>query len=483
MSAPESRWLLRSAGWLVPAPARAGWLRQQEAELWYAELSARRAGNSDRAIRAALAIRAGASFSDALWQRFDRERVKEQMRDAVRTPQFCVVILTLLFLLVAFASGGLARTRRILAGAQFGHGDRVVTICIQELLVGRRQGVAPAAIRKWRAEAKSLEQLAAYAFSQPWYQNGFLLHRGPAPASLAHAQVTPEFFRVLGVQPARGRVFDTGDSGACADCLVVTQRLRRQLLGTNAPVVGQTIDYDGRRWRIIGELPEDFWFVTEKLGGVSLMDPATAQGRLVALGLLRPNVTVDAAETELRNIARLSTIEAASLSDRLRGPLRTFGFGSLILLAAAAAVTIGGVLRRKSHWRFWAFFFAKTGSAIAVVLLVAIDYGGAGQLSITGGNQPSEPVAFWLWVVGSVLCIWWAIADQKMRCRVCLRRFVMPVRIGSPDRVLFEHESTEMVCPGGHGTLYVEGMTETFRQEGRWTKLDESWHDLFAGKP
>jgi hypothetical protein len=475
MPARECQWLVRCAGLLVPGAARASWLRRRDSDLWFRELEARRAGKSDARIRAALIARAGASFGDALWQRVDREFVAR----SVRTPQFCLLALLLLLISITVASDGLARTRRIVRGAAFGNGERVVSMCIQEVFMGRRLGVTPAAVRKWYGESRTLEKLGAYVFTQPWYANGFLLHRGPAPARLAHAQVTPEFFNILGVKPARGKFFDESE---CADCLVITQRLKRQLLHTSDSVVGRTIDYDGARWRVIGELPDDFWFMTQKLGGVSLIDTAAARGRVVGLGLLRAGLSVEAAESELRRIVRLPTLEVAALSVRLQEPLRTFVGGSLVLVAIVALVSAAAVIRRRSEWRFWAFFFAKTALATTAVLLVAIDYGGAGQLSITGGNQPGEPVAFWMWIVGTVLCLWWSITDQKMRCRTCQSRFVMPVRIGSPDRVLFEHEATEMVCPKGHGTLFVDGMTETFRQEGRWTKLDESWKDFFVEK-
>jgi hypothetical protein len=478
----ECRWLLGLAGLIVPSDARASWRRRHEAELWYRELETRRAGKSDTRIRAAVAASACASFADAWWQRFDRERLRAALSLGVRSPRFCLIALALLLVCITAASDGLTRTRRILKGAGFANGDRVVAVCIQELLMGRRQGVTPAAVQKWREQARSLEQIASYTFSAPWYTTGFLLHRGPAPARLPHALVSPEFFSVLGVQALRGRLFTSSDAGGCGDCIVVTQHLKRELLRTSEAVVGRTVDYEGRRWRIIGELPEDFWFMTQKLGGITLMDAAAAKERVVGLGLLRRGVPVESAEAELRQVARLPVIEVVALSHRLRAPLGTFGLGSVLLLALVALASGAGIVRTRSAWRFWSFFFAKTALAATAVLLFAIDYGGAGQLSITGGNRPNEPVAFWIWITGTVLCVWWSIADQKMRCRNCQRRLVLPVRIGSNDRVLFEHESLEMVCPGGHGTLYVEGVTETFRQEGRWTKLDESWHDLFVEK-
>jgi hypothetical protein len=463
----ESRWLLRVASWVVPRVSRAGWLERWDSELWYRELEARRAGRSDRAIRVRVANSAAAAFPDALWQRFDRER----LTSGLRSPQFCLGVLALLLVLITITTGGLERTRRIIAGPEFS--GRVITAYVQELLVGRQQGLTPAALEKLRKQAKSFDALAAYVFPRPWYAEGFLAHRGPAPSRMPLLMVTPEFFRVLGVR----------DYPLCKDCLVVTKHFKRELLRTTEPVSGRTVDHEGRRWRITGELPADFWFLTPTLGGVTLMDDAAARGRMIGLGLLRPEVSVESAEAELRRILRLPQVNVSSVASQLRAPLRSIGTGSAGLLLLLAIVTLVSVVRRRAMWRFWTFLFVKTALAVLAVLLITIEYAGAGKLSVTGGNQPNEPVAFWLWVVGTMLCIWWSIADQKMRCRICERRFVMPVRIGSPDRVLFEHESTELVCPGGHGTLYVEGMTETFRQEGRWTKLDDSWKDLFADKP
>ena len=46
----------------------------------------------------------------------------------------------------------------------------------------------------------------------------------------------------------------------------------------------------------------------------------------------------------------------------------------------------------------------------------------------------------------------WSLADQQRRCPVCLRRLVLPVRIGSWASV-FEPVTTEWICEAGHGSL------------------------------
>jgi hypothetical protein len=64
--------------------------------------------------------------------------------------------------------------------------------------------------------------------------------------------------------------------------------------------------------------------------------------------------------------------------------------------------------------------------------------------------------------------ILWGLADQHHRCPVCLRRLVMPVRIGSWSSV-FEPVSTEWLCDTGHGLLSMSE-TETGRPDC-WTTL------------
>ncbi len=109
-----------------------------------------------------------------------------------------------------------------------------------------------------------------------------------------------------------------------------------------------------------------------------------------------------------------------------------------------------------------------------------MEFTGVGSLTnVAVRTVGSELFAGWLWVAGTILFVWWALIDQRKRCRMCQRRLVLPVRVGPTDRVLFDHEGTELLCPAGHGMLYVEGASETFLHGEEWRRLDDSWKDLF----
>ena len=37
-----------------------------------------------------------------------------------------------------------------------------------------------------------------------------------------------------------------------------------------------------------------------------------------------------------------------------------------------------------------------------------------------------------------------------------------------------------MVCPQGHGILYLPDSPANWMDQGRWSTLDDSWQELFA---
>jgi hypothetical protein len=72
------------------------------------------------------------------------------------------------------------------------------------------------------------------------------------------------------------------------------------------------------------------------------------------------------------------------------------------------------------------------------------------------------------------------IWDQRYRCRTCLRRLRMPVQKGSWTHVLFGRPQTEYICPYGHGTLQVEELQITGRQEPDWQPHEDMWKELYS---
>jgi hypothetical protein len=88
-------------------------------------------------------------------------------------------------------------------------------------------------------------------------------------------------------------------------------------------------------------------------------------------------------------------------------------------------------------------------------------------------------VSTWLFVMGSTSALAWSMADQRQRCRVCLKRLGMAAHVGCTGCLLLDWAGTELVCVEGHGMLHVPEMVACWQDPDRWTSLDETWQGLF----
>jgi hypothetical protein len=84
---------------------------------------------------------------------------------------------------------------------------------------------------------------------------------------------------------------------------------------------------------------------------------------------------------------------------------------------------------------------------------------------------------YWLFAAG---LLWLVVLDQKYRCRTCLRRLRMPVHTGSWTHVLFGAPKTEYICLYGHGTLKVDELQITGRQNPDWEPHEDIWKELYS---
>ena len=131
-------------------------------------------------------------------------------------------------------------------------------------------------------------------------------------------------------------------------------------------------------------------------------------------------------------------------------------------LATSLIVALGRTSLRGHGWRYFTFFLVKTASLVAITLLLWIEGGPALRgripnetLRVLGGGL----VLALVFIGTTCWAMLWSLADQQHRCSVCLRRLVMPVRIGSCASV-FEPQTIEWLCEDGHGTFY-ESEAET----------------------
>jgi len=159
---------------------------------------------------------------------------------------------------------------------------------------------------------------------------------------------------------------------------------------------------------------------------------------------LRPDLTKKEAETELGLILRdagmndwESIMEITGVAARVRSFLWSFalGLGLAILIISAELAFADAVveslgrrrssrLRRGCCWR-WCCCAGSSSRAPP-------RYHAGGTDSLT------EPLSTWLFMLGSMAFLVWSIADQRRRCRVCLRRLGMAAQVGCPGCLLLE---------------------------------------------
>jgi hypothetical protein len=136
--------------------------------------------------------------------------------------------------------------------------------------------------------------------------------------------------------------------------------------------------------------------------------------------------------------------------------------------------------------KYWSYLLAK----LIVVVAIACGLQWALVHYYTRHNaHPSTPRVrqdmvftfgtLGVWLVGAGL-LSLALWDQRRRCRTCLRRLIMPLKTGSWGHiVLLGRPTTEMICPFGHGTLYIEELQLVGHQYRDWHAHDgDIWKEL-----
>ena len=206
-------------------------------------------------------------------------------------------------------------------------------------------------------QSHTLESAAVY------YLREMSLATPHEPEVLRGARVSADFFRVLGVTPARGRTFlSQEDQPGAADVAIVTDGFWRSHFAANEEILGRSFTLDGNSVTVIGILPANFRFPFEtpepqvwltRVSEHPLLKPVQVDmgaGYLSGIARLRTGETIAQARAELDAInagyarefashadASNHVIEAESLQESLVGGLRRSLF---VLLAAVGLVLL-----------------------------------------------------------------------------------------------------------------------------------------------
>lgn len=209
--------------------------------------------------------------------------------------------------------------------------------------------VAPAQFMDLRRDAKSFQALAGWSSSAI-----NLVTEGGSPERYQGAVVTEDFFRVVGVEPGKGRGFDPDNFNPGKDGVVLLGNgVWQDRFGGDAGIVGRAIRINGRSRTVIGVMPAGFQSPAKAQFWVpKVFTQFEREDRdfksLLVLGRVAEGVSVGQAQTELKTLyAALRSqhsdvldgwdIEAHAALEDVAAPMRPM---LLTLLAAVATVLL-----------------------------------------------------------------------------------------------------------------------------------------------
>jgi predicted permease len=356
-------------------------------------LALRDLGGLTQTIESTRAVRA--TWLDTVWG-----DVRYAARVLRRSPRFTVTALLLLVLGIGSTTAIFSIAHAVLVRPlPYPDAERLVFLAGYE-----GAGVVWQNFEGWRSRARSFEGLAGSL------ADAVIVTSGPIPRRFESRSVTSNFFRVLGVTPVRGRLFDDADSRPnAAPTAVVSHAFWMRELGGAPAAIGQTIVLPRSSFTVIGVLPPGFRYMTPA-DVYLLLEPQVAANfrgmlsrntrtNLYAVGRLKPGVSVTAARTEMQTIASAlaleygattdkgSDVHVIALADRVVGdmaPTLTVVAGAVMLLLLIACVNLAGLLLTRSASRAHEFSIraAIGGSRQALIRQLLIEQA---LLVITGG--------------------------------------------------------------------------------------------------
>jgi predicted permease len=240
-------------------------------------------------------------------------------------------------------------------------GERLVVIASQDTASGAIRAVSFADLEDYRAAAAGVfEGILGYTA-------GFLglAREGGQPNRVLVTWVTGNYFQLLDVQPALGRLIrpDEGGRGRADGVVVLGYSTWQRRFGADRSVIGTVVRVNGQPCTIVGVAPAGFagtfafseselYLPVNWSGADDFFDDRRSRG-LHAIARLRPDVTIERAQAAMDVVAeRLArqypvsngNIAVRVLPERLarpeEGQFRTNALGGAIMLGLVGLVMI-----------------------------------------------------------------------------------------------------------------------------------------------
>src|SRR5215210_2145280 len=257
-------------------------------------------GNFDSIRDTAYTVRGGGLMETFL------QDVRYGVRMLARNKAFTVVaVLTLALGIGANTAIFSVVNDLLLRPLPYSDADRVVMVW-EVTPSGRHMNTTSRAnYREWRAQGASFESMSAFT-DQRMNLTGV-----GEPEEVSVQLVTPDLFKVLGVEPLQGRVLVEDDGRQGSASVVLSYGFWKRRFGGDTGLVGKPITLNGLPFTVVGVMPPSFhWHIKQRSGtgkpaemwGVLPMPPpgegpgSNERGRFLSVvGRLKRGVTVEQA--------------------------------------------------------------------------------------------------------------------------------------------------------------------------------------------
>ena len=157
----------------------------------------------------------------------------------------------------------------------------------------------------WKNQNTVFAGISAYSFTS------FNLEGGDTPQRISGMRVSANFFDVVGVKPALGRGFISGEDVAGSEQVVVLgDDLWRRNFGANPGIVNQTIPLNGQKYTVVGVMPREMsaLYRTVQMWSPLVFSDAERRDRgdhkFLVIGRLKSGVTLAQAREQMNTIAQ-----------------------------------------------------------------------------------------------------------------------------------------------------------------------------------
>ena len=294
--------------------------------------------------------------------------VKHGFRVLLRTPLFTICTIAALAIGIGSTTALFSVVHALLLKPlPYQDADSLVVMWEHNLPRNRpRNVISPANFLEWKTRSRSFDRMGAFT------QNRVTLTGSGEPQELVTIVVTADLLEVLGVAPALGRGFATGeDQEGAARTIVLSHACWLRQFNADTSVLGRPLTINGEPMTVIGVMPRGFEIFGQPADAyLPFQRIGASKGRfsgrsLIGMGRLKAGVTRDQAQAEMAGVfAQVRaeqpdfntgwTINLVPLREQLVGDVRQivlmlFGAVGAVLLIACG--NIGSLMLTRASGR------------------------------------------------------------------------------------------------------------------------------------